>query len=91
MYRLGIEAILGATRVANKLNINPCIPRDWSGFKMDYRFGTALYKISVENPNGVNRGIKRITLDGMIMPGNLIPLVDDGQPHEIYVLMDAKI
>ena len=88
MYRLGLEAILGISRVGIALHINPCIPRDWPGFKVDYRFGTAHYKISVENPNGVNRGIKQIALDGKILPGNLIQLVDDGQPHEVYVLME---
>ena len=56
MYRLGIEAILGISREGNALKINPCIPKDWPGFKVDYRFGTAYYKISVENPEGVNRG-----------------------------------
>ena len=40
MYRLGIEAILGISRVGNALKIDPCIPEDWPGFKVDYRFGT---------------------------------------------------
>ena len=39
MYRLGIEAILGITRMGAVLNINPCIPRFWPGFKVNYRFG----------------------------------------------------
>jgi len=87
MYRLGIEAILGITRVGAALNFNPCIPKDWTGFKADYRFGKAHYKISVENPNGVNRGIRQVVLDGNPLPGSLIPLVDDGQPHEARVVM----
>ena len=87
MYRLGIEAILGITRVGAALNFNPCIPKDWTGFKADYRFGKAHYKISVENPNKVNRGIRQVVLDGNPLPGSLIPLVDDGQPHEARVVM----
>ena len=31
MYRLGLEAILGISRVGNALNINPCIPRALAG------------------------------------------------------------
>jgi cyclic beta-1,2-glucan synthetase len=88
MYRLGLEAILGISRVGNALHITPCIPRAWPGFKVDYRFGTAHYKISVENPHGVNRGVKQITLDGKITPDNSIQLVDDGKPHEVFVLME---
>jgi cellobiose phosphorylase len=88
MYRLGIEAILGITRVGNALNINPCIPHDWPGFKVDYRFGNTHYKINVENLNRVNRGIGQVMLDGNLLPGWLVPLVDDGKEHEVHVLMD---
>ncbi|MBI5298431.1 MAG: hypothetical protein HY869_23380 [Chloroflexi bacterium] len=87
MYRLGIEAILGITRVGNTLKINPCIPRDWTGFKVDYRFGNTHYKISVKNPNGVNRGIQQALLDGVPLSDGLIPLADDGLPHEVWVVM----
>jgi len=87
MYRLGLEAILGITRTGNALNINPCIPKDWPGFKVDYRFGKAHYKISVENPNGVNRGVRQVLLDGNPLPDSLIPLVDDDQPHEVRLVM----
>jgi cellobiose phosphorylase len=87
MYRLGLEAILGISRVGKALNINPCIPRHWPGYKVDYRFGTTHYRISVENPNNVNRGIRQVLLDGNPLPGSLIPLVDDDQPHEVRVVM----
>jgi len=90
MYRLGLEAILGISRVAEALSINPCIPRDWPGFKVDYRFGSTHYKISVENPDGVNRGVRQVLLDGNPShksSGIIIPLVEDGQTHEIHVLM----
>ena len=95
MYRLGIEAILGISRVGDALKIDPCIPKDWPGFKVDYCFGSTHYKISVENPQGVNRGVQQIQLDGNPLPGNpfhkssgmIIPLVDNGQPHEVRVVM----
>jgi cyclic beta-1,2-glucan synthetase len=87
MYRLGLEAILGISRVGEALSINPCIPRDWPGFKVDYRFGNTHYKIGVENPQRVNRGIRQVLLDGNPLPGSLILLVDDGQSHEVRVVM----
>lgn len=87
MYRLGLEAILGITRTGNALKITPCIPRDWPGFKVDYRFGTTYYKISVENPDGVNEGIQQVLLDGNPLSDILIPLVDDGQQHAAHIVM----
>jgi cellobiose phosphorylase len=87
MYRLGLEAILGITRVGKALNINPCIPSHWPGYKVDYRFGATHYKISVENPDNVNYGIRQVELDGNLLPVSLIPLSDDGQQHAVRVLM----
>jgi cyclic beta-1,2-glucan synthetase len=87
MYRLGLEAILGITRTGAVLNLYPSIPRNWPGFKVNYRFGTSHYHISVENPQGVNQGIQRLTLDGIVLTDFHIPLLDDGTQHEIQVLL----
>jgi cyclic beta-1,2-glucan synthetase len=87
MYRLGLEAILGLRRVGEALQINPCIPRHWSGYELTYRVGETAYRIRVENPEGVNRGVKQVTLDGETLPGDEIPLLGDGQRHDVHVLM----
>ena len=87
MYRLGLEAILGITKHGNALYINPCIPAHWAGFKVNYRFGATYYKINVENPSNINQGIQEVILDGNLVNNKLIPLVDDGQSHEVRVVM----
>jgi cellobiose phosphorylase len=90
MYRLGIEAILGLSRVGNALSIKPCIPGNWPGFKVDYHFGSTHYKISVENPSGVDRGVRQILLDGIPLPTGLVPLIDDHHPHEVQVRLGGS-
>jgi cyclic beta-1,2-glucan synthetase len=91
LYRLGLEAILGLRRVGeDALGVDPCIPESWPGFKLTYRYGEAAYEISVENPDGVNRGVKQMELDGTVLPGHEIPLVDDGQQHAVRVLMVGR-
>lgn len=87
MYRLGLEAILGVSRLGTALKINPCIPKDWPGFKVDYRWGKTHYEITVENPDGVNQGVVHTLLDGNPQPTNMIPLRDDGQNHQVHVRM----
>jgi cyclic beta-1,2-glucan synthetase len=87
MYRLGIEAILGLNRVGDTLQINPCIPSHWSSFEMNYRFGEGCYHIVVTNPDGVNRGVQQVMLDGVILPDKDIPLAGRDQPHEVHILM----
>jgi cellobiose phosphorylase len=87
MYRLGIEAILGISRAGTSLKIDPCIPKDWQRFNVNYRFGKTHYTINVENPDNINRGIRKIALDKSLITNNLIPLVDDGQKHKVLVIM----
>ena len=36
----------------------------------------------------VNRGVRQVTLDGKVLPGNEIPFLDDGGQYQIQVLMD---
>jgi cyclic beta-1,2-glucan synthetase len=87
MYRLGIEAILGLRRFGDALCIDPCIPKEWPSFNLTYRFGDSSYQIHVDNPHGVNQGVKEITLDGDAVSDGSIPLQRDGQKHLIHVLM----
>jgi cyclic beta-1,2-glucan synthetase len=87
MYRLGVEAILGLRKVGGNLRIDPCIPKEWQAYEMTYRHGKTLYHIQIESPDQVNHGVKMIVLDGEVLTGEEIPLVDDGQQHEVRVLM----
>jgi cyclic beta-1,2-glucan synthetase len=85
MYRLGIEGILGLKRKGNRLCIDPSIPDDWPGFEATYRDGDTTYNIYVHNPQGVNRGVVQITLDGEIVSSDYISLLNDGRRHDVKV------
>jgi cellobiose phosphorylase len=87
MYRLGVEAILGLRKRDDRLRIEPCIPNDWTTYQMTYRHGGTIYQITVENPDSVNRGVKAIKMDGEEVSEEGIPLVDDGDRHEVEVTM----
>jgi cyclic beta-1,2-glucan synthetase len=90
MYRLGVEAILGLRKAGKTLHVDPCIPGDWPGYRITYRYGETVYDIKVENPEGVNQGVERITLDGEDQRDGRVPLTDDGLWHEIHVLMGSS-
>jgi cellobiose phosphorylase len=91
MYRLGLEAILGLTRLGDTLKIAPCIPGNWPGFQLTYRFGRTPYLIRVENPDGVNCGVRQIMLNGVSLPDKRIPLTDDGRQQVVRVLMGSAL
>jgi cyclic beta-1,2-glucan synthetase len=95
MYRLGMEAILGLSKVASgdddvALRVDPCIPESWSNYQIVYRHGETTYKISVENPDGVCKGVKQVILDDKVLAGQDIPLSDDGREHMVRVLMVGR-
>jgi cyclic beta-1,2-glucan synthetase len=88
LHRAGLEWILGLRKRGSALRIDPCIPRQWNGFEITYRHGRTLYRITVENPKGVCRGVSRVSLDGALLPGEaLVPLSDDGREHHIEVVL----
>jgi cyclic beta-1,2-glucan synthetase len=87
MYRLGLEAILGIRQVGLALQINPCIPESWASYQVTYHEGETTFQIRVDNASGVNRGVRQVTLDGKVLPGNEIPLLGDGRQHQVQVLM----
>jgi len=88
LYRTGLEWILGFRVRGMILNIDPCIPRNWSGYSIDFRYHSALYKIKVENPSNVSRGVALTEMDGKLLPGApTIPLADDGAVHTIRIVL----
>jgi cyclic beta-1,2-glucan glucanotransferase len=87
MYRVGLEEILGLRQTGNTLHIKPCIPKSWSGYHLTYRDGATLYEIAVENPDGVNRGVRQVSLDGKILRGEEILMARDGGHHKVDILM----
>ncbi|MHB8750294.1 MAG: GH36-type glycosyl hydrolase domain-containing protein [Aggregatilineales bacterium] len=90
MYRLGIEAILGLQRKGDTLQLDPCIPANWPGYDVTYRDGETLYTIHVQNPHGVQRGVLQTTVDGQVIPDGQIPLVKDGQKHEVHLQLGTQ-
>jgi cyclic beta-1,2-glucan synthetase len=90
MYRVALEWSLGFRVQGTNLVMDPCIPRHWPGFEIVFRYRSACYEITVENPAGVCRGVVAIRLDDEMLAGNetsLVPLVDDSATHRVQVVL----
>ena len=81
------EYILGIRREFGGLRIDPCIPKQWKGFKVRRPFRGSVYEIEVKNPHRVSRGVKKILADGRPLEGNVVPAFADAKPHRIKVIM----
>jgi cellobiose phosphorylase (EC 2.4.1.20) len=81
------QYILGIQPDYHGLKVNPVIPKDWTGFTVSRRFRNATYNIEVKNPNGVSCGISQMLVDGKAVEGNIIPILGDGQTHEVQIIL----
>jgi cellobiose phosphorylase len=72
MYRVAYDHILGLRPVYEGLAIDPVIPAAWPGFRAERVFRGARYVVEVENPDGVERGVRSITVDGRPIDGPVI-------------------
>ncbi|HET7456921.1 MAG TPA: protein ndvB, partial [Gemmatimonadaceae bacterium] len=87
MYRVALESIIGFTKRGDRLTLDPCVPRDWGEFSVEYRFGGTLYAVTVRNPARVSRGVASVTVDGAVVEGGAVQLVDDGRRREVVVTL----
>ena len=64
MYRAGIEGLLGLTRRATTLHLNPCFPAAWPRLSATVRHNGAQYDITILNPDHTGKTVTQATLDG---------------------------
>jgi len=81
------QYILGIRPDYDGLLIDPCIPGNWDGFQVDRKFRGVTYHIKVKNPTHVQKGIKKIVVDGEDLKGNKVPILDKKSDHLIEVIM----
>jgi cellobiose phosphorylase len=81
------QYILGIQPEYNGLRIDPCIPSAWKEFKVTRLFRGKHLIIKVSNPNGVQKGVKKLTLNGKELLGNFIPAGNLLAENQVEVLM----
>ena len=90
-YQAATKHILGIMPQHNGLEINPCIPTAWDGFKVVRKFRGSTYSISVRNPGHVSKGIASVAVDGEAIEGNVVPVFRDGLEHSVEVVMGQEM
>jgi len=86
MYRIAIGNLLGLTLNRGALHIDPCIPDTWPGYEAVLKTLKAEFKIVVDNPERVSRGVRVMDLDGTPAQGD-IALADAVGTHIVRVVL----
>jgi len=87
LYRAGLESMLGLRRRGGTFSLEPCVPSSWPAYEIEWRVGCTRYRIAVSNPDRYCRGVLSATLDGRATDAGAIPIVDDGETHEVRVVL----
>ncbi len=90
MYRVAIDGLLGLRREATTFSVNPSIPAMWPSFSLDWTIGTTRYHIEIANPEHRCAGVGSATLDGTGVDPQAIPIVEDGQPHYVEIVLGDR-
>lgn len=80
------EGILGVKREYAGLRLQPNFPADWEEAEMTRSFRGADYRIRYRNPEHLEKGEPRITVDGKPLEGSILPDFRDGKTHEVEIL-----
>ena len=82
------QAILGIQPTLDGLMVDPCVPDTVREFSVDRRYRGAVYHIHVENPKGVQKGVAQVTVNGKVIDGNVIPVMESGTQVDVKVVME---
>jgi cellobiose phosphorylase len=81
------QYILGVRATFDGLMIDPCIPAAWKGFTISREFRGVKYNFTVKNPNKSSKGIKKMTVDGKEIKGNVVPIAKGKIEVNVEVVM----
>jgi cellobiose phosphorylase len=82
-----LQHMAGCRAEFDGLRIDPCIPPGWKRFKVTRVFRGVTYHITVRNPNGVMKGVRQVCVDGVRVPGTLIPHRPGAKDIQVVVVM----
>ena len=83
-YYAATRYMLGIRPGFDSLTVDPCIPAEWDGFEAVRRWRGVEYRISVRNPQHVEKGVKQIRVDGA--EAAAIPAFGEGI-HQVEIVM----
>ncbi len=86
-YYAATQYILGVQPDYNGLKIDPCIPSSWKEYQVTRKFRNKNLTITVKNDNGVQKGVRKILLNGNEIKGQFIQIDDMKENNDIIVLM----
>ena len=81
------QYILGVYPTLSGLSVDPCIPDDFGDFTIRRVYRDGVYNIRVQNPDHVQKGVKKMIVDGKEISGHVIPYEKGKKEYDVQVIM----
>jgi cellobionic acid phosphorylase len=84
-YRTVVTELLGVRAEFEGLRIDPQLPKSWNQAALWRKFRGASFSISIRKTEAVTK--TQVSLNGKVLPDNLIPVQKSGSKHAVQVLV----
>ena len=84
-YYAASQYLLGIRPDFDHLIIDPCIPADWKEYTVVRKWRGGIYNIHIINPDGVEKGVRSISMDGKKVDS--LPVIPEGTSTSVEVVM----
>ncbi|MFH0753986.1 MAG: glucoamylase family protein [Candidatus Omnitrophota bacterium] len=84
MYQLMVKHLLGLRLKVDTIYFEPCLPADWSSWKMHYRYRETFYHITFFRLGPLDH-VSSLVVDGVDQPEKSLKLRDDRIEHVVEV------
>jgi len=89
MYQFIIGSFLGIKKQGDSLRFSPCLPNEWTTCEINYQFLNSTYHIQYTRSVSKDEKTMKVILNGVLLENGVIPLVNDGEIHEVKIEMEA--
>ena len=79
------QYLLGIKPTYDGLEIDPCLSTDVKEYTVRRTLRDAVFTIHVHNPEGRQKGVRRLVLDGAPVSGNVVPATPGQHVVEVYL------
>ena len=87
-YFAATQYLLGIRPDFDGIIVDPCIPADWKEFTVVRKWRGSIYTIHVSNPDGVEKGVRSMTADGVRV--QRLPMLPAGSHCRAEVVLGAE-
>lgn len=82
-----VEGMLGFKVEYGEIIFDPCIPRKWQKCRIKRNVRGVSFDVRIENPDGVEHGVREVWLEGERFAGNRVPFPESGKFFNVKVVM----